>query len=366
MQNSTLFQPIRLGAIDLENRIIMAPLTRGRSGVDRIPNALMAEYYQQRSSAGLIISEATQVSEQAAGWAETPGIYSEAQIKGWQAITNAVHQQGGKIVVQLWHTGRASHPDFQSNGARPVSASEVTPSGEIHTPLGKKPYVQPRALDIEEIPGIVRQFANATRHAKAAGFDGVEIHAANGYLIDQFLRDGTNQRTDAYGGSIANRVRFLQEITEAVIDVWSADRIGVRLSPTNPFNDMRDSDPVATFTYAAEVLNPYQLAYLHVLEALPGHMLAVEGEPVSPRIREIFQGPMIINGGYDAETGAQAISAGEADAVAYGVPFLANPDLVHRFTQKVPLNPPNPDTFYSSGPEGYIDYPTHEQLTVAA
>lgn len=366
MPYSQLFQPLQLGAIDLQNRIIMAPLTRGRSGKDRIPKPLMVEYYRQRSTAGLIISEATQVSEQAAGWAETPGIYSEAQIKGWQAITDAVHQQGGKIILQLWHTGRASHPDFQPGQIRPISASEVTPTGEIHTPLGKKPYVAPRAVDIDEIPGIISQFVTATQNAKIAGFDGVEIHAANGYLIDQFLRDGTNQRTDAYGGGPANRVRFLQEVTEGVINAWSADRVGVRLSPTNPFNDMHDSNPRATFTHAAQVLDAYGLAYLHVLEALPGHMLAAEGERISPYLRQVFQGPVILNGGYDAATGADAIASNQADAIAYGVPFIANPDLPQRFDRDATLNEPDPDTFYTSGIEGYTDYPTLEQLATVA
>lgn len=349
MSNSSLFEPIRLGAIALRNRIVMAPLTRGRAGVARIPNALMAEYYQQRASAGLMITEATQISEQAAGWAETPGIYTEAQIQGWRRITDTVHRQGGKIVLQIWHTGRASHPDFQPGGRQPVSASAIKPVGEIHTPQGKKPFMTPRAITLEEIPGLVQDFAQATRNAQRAGFDGVEIHAANGYLIDQFLRDGTNQRQDAYGGTIQNRVRFLLEVTEAAVNAWSPDHVGVRLSPTNAFNDMKDSNPIATFTYAAQALNPYQLAYLHVLEALPGHMLAVEGERVTPYIREVFQGPLMINGGYDAASGAAAIAHHEADLVAYGVPFIANPDLPEHFAQQAPLNKPDPSTFYSDG-----------------
>ncbi|WP_299403930.1 alkene reductase [Acaryochloris sp. IP29b_bin.148] len=366
MSISFLFEPIRLGAIDLRNRMVMAPLTRGRSGPDRIPNALMAKYYRQRASAGLIITEATQVSEQAAGWAETPGIYSQEQIQAWQQVTDAVHQQGGKIVLQIWHTGRASHPDFQLNGARPISASAIKPAGEVHTPQGKKPFVTPRAVSLEEIPGLVQDFAQATRNARQAGFDGVEIHAANGYLIDQFLRDGTNQRQDAYGGTIENRARFLLEVTAAAVNAWSADHIGVRLSPTNAFNDMRDSNPISTFTYAAQALNSFNLAYLHLLEALPGHMLAVEGERVSPYIRKIFQGPLMINGGYDAVSGAAAIANQDADLVAYGIPFIANPDLPERFAQQAPLNKPDPSTFYTRGAKGYTDYPALSPLPTVA
>lgn len=354
---NSLFEPIQVGTLTLRNRLVMAPLTRARAGVERIPNALMVEYYRQRASAGLIISEATHVSEQGIGWVETPGIHTDAQVQGWQQVTEAVHQEGGKMYLQLWHTGRASHPDFQVNGALPVSASAIAANGNAHTPLGKKPYVTPRALDIEEIPGVVQTYADATRRAQDAGFDGVEIHAANGYLIDEFLRDGSNHRTDAYGGSIPNRLRFLQEVTEAVVDAWSADRVGVRLSPTNPFNDMKDSNPVATFSAAAELLNRYGLAYLHILEALPGHMLAGEGEFVTSYLRKIFDGPLMVNGGYGRETGAAAIAQGDADLIAYGVPFIANPDLPERFCHNASLNPPDPATFYAPGPKGYTDYP---------
>ncbi|MEM9007888.1 MAG: alkene reductase [Cyanobacteria bacterium P01_F01_bin.86] len=356
---ASIFQPLQLGEIATPNRIIMAPLTRARSGVSRIPNGLMQEYYSQRASAGLIISEATQISEQAAGWQQTPGIYNDEQIAGWQKITEAVHQRGGKIVLQLWHTGRASHPDFQPNGDLPVSASAIAPQGEIHTPLGKKSYVSPRPLTLEEIPGVVEQYATATRNAKAAGFDGVEIHAANGYLIDQFLRDGTNQRTDKYGGLIENRARFLLEITEAVVNEWSCDRVGVRLSPYVAFNDMKDSNPLATFTYVAEALNRFNLAYLHVIEALPGHFMAAadDVEPILPHLRKAFKGSIILNGGYDAQTGATAIQNQATDAIAYGVPFIANPDLVERFKQNAPLNEPDPATFYTHDSKGYTDYP---------
>lgn len=353
-----LFEPINLGAIALPNRIIMAPLTRARSGESRIPNDLMLEYYVQRASAGLIITEATQISEQGAGWAQTPGIHTPEQIEGWKKITEAVHQKGGRMVLQLWHTGRASHPDFQPGGALPVSATAIAAQGEIHTPQGKKMRVAPRALGLDEIPGVVEQYAIATRNAKAAGFDGVEIHGANGYLIDQFLRDGSNQRTDAYGGSIENRTRFLLEVTEAVLGEWSRDRVGVRLSPYNPFNDMRDSDPIATFTYVAKALNPFDLAYLHIVEALPGHFLALEGvEPATPHMRREFKRPIMLNGGYDAQTGAAAIRGNEADAIAYGIPFIANPDLVERYRQGAMLNEADPTTFYTHERKGYVDYP---------
>jgi N-ethylmaleimide reductase len=354
---ANLLSPYKLGNLELPNRIIMAPLTRGRAGVSRIPNALMAQYYIQRASAGLIITEATQISEQAAGWNESPGIHTDEQVKGWQAITEAVHQSGGRIFLQLWHMGRASHPDFQPGGALPVAPSAIAPAGEIHTPNGKKPHVVPRALELEEIPGVVQQYVDATKRAQAAGFDGVEVHAANGYLIDQFLRDCSNQRTDAYGGSIANRSRFLLEVTEAVVNTWSPDRVGVRLSPTNPFNDMRDRDPVATFTYAAEALNSFGLAYLHVLEALPGHFLAAEGERVSPHLRRVFSGTLMVNGGYDGALGETAIADGDADLVAYGIPFIANPDLPERLRHGLPLNAADPATFYTRGEKGYTDYP---------
>jgi N-ethylmaleimide reductase len=365
MTADSLFEPIKVGALELRNRLVMAPLTRARAGVERIPNALMVEYYRQRASAGLIISEATHVSEQGIGWVETPGIHTDAQVQGWTQVTEAVHQEGGKIYLQLWHTGRASHPDFLG-GALPVSASAIAANGDAHTPLGKKPYVAPRALEAEEIPGVVQTYADATRRARAAGFDGVEIHGANGYLIDQFLRDCSNRRTDAYGGSIPNRLRFLQEVTEAVISAWSADRVGVRLSPTNPFNDMADSNPVATFSAAAELLNGYGLAYLHILEALPGHFLAGEGEFVTPYLRKVFGGPLMVNGGYGRETGAEAIAQGKADLVAYGVPFIANPDLPERFRRNAPLNPPDAATFYAHGPEGYTDYPALTPMSSAA
>jgi N-ethylmaleimide reductase len=357
MNATKLFSTYQLGALTLPNRLIMAPLTRGRAGQDRIPNELMAEHYAQRASAGLIIAEATNISETAAGWNESPGIHNEAQVKGWQKVTKAVHNQGGRIYLQLWHCGRASHPDFQPNGETPVSSSVIAAIGDAHTPQGKKPYSVPRALDISEIPGLIQDYVTATGRAQEAGFDGVEIHSANGYLLDQFLRDGVNQRTDAYGGSAENRSRLLGEVTEAVVKAWSADRVGVRLSPTSGFNDMRDSDPITTFTTAARSLNAFNLAYLHIMEALPGHMLAGPGERVTPHIRQVYQGTLMINGGYDAVTGEAAIANNEADLIAYGIPFLANPDFTERIKRNAPLNPPDFDTLYTPGAKGYNDYP---------
>ena len=354
-----LFTPFTLGDLTLPNRILMAPLTRGRTGPDRVPNDLMVEYYRQRAAAGLLISEATIISDQAAGWVNSPGIYQPAHVRGWQRVTDAVHAEGGRIVVQLWHMGRSSHPDFQPGSALPVAPSALPIRGdEIHTPSGKKPYPTPRALETSEIPGIVEDYAQATRLAQAAGFDGVEIHGANGYLIDQFLRDGTNQRTDRYGGSVENRARFLLEVTEAVVRAWRPERVGVRLSPTGAFGDMNDSNPAAIFGYAVEQLNRFGLAFLHVTEPLPGHPLATDAPRVAPLLRRIFKGPFIINGGYDAPLGARAIDEGEADLVAFGVPFLANPDLVERIRLGTPLNAPDFATFYSGGAKGYTDYPT--------
>jgi N-ethylmaleimide reductase len=357
-----LFTSIQVGAIHLKNRMVMAPMTRSRANPDRSPNALMAEYYAQRASAGLIIAEATQISPQAAGAINTPGIHTEQHIKGWQLVTDAVHAKGGKIFLQLWHTGRASHPDFQPDGAIPASSSAVAPAGEIYTPTGKQAFVRPRALELDEIPAIVSTYAEATKRAQLAGFDGVEIHAANGYLIDQFLRDGVNQRSDRYGGSIANRLRLMLEVTEAVVKAWSHDRVGVRLSPKNPYLDMRDSHPNSLFTAAALALNSFNLAYLHIAEGVPGQFLAGNDAPATPLIREVYQGKLIVNGGYDFSQGTAAIAGGAADLIAYGMPFLANPDLPERFRLGTGLNSADPTTIYAHDAQGYTDYPFLEQV----
>ena len=353
---TTLFDPLRLGDYHISSRVMMAPLTRGRAEAGAVPGPIMADYYAARADAGLLISEATAISPQGYGWVNAPGIWNEAQVKGWRHVTRAVHHRNGRIFLQLWHMGRVSHPDFQ-DGALPVGPSAVVAKGEAHTPLGKKPYVTPHALSIDEIAATVKDYADAARRAIDAGFDGVEIHGANGYLIDQFIRDGSNQRSDAYGGSVDNRLRFLCEVTKAVVDAIGAGRVGVRLSPVGAFNDMHDSHPVTTFCRAAELLNPFNLAYLHTMEALPGHMMAGEGERVTPHIRKIYKGVLVTNGGYDMARANAAIAAGEADAIAFGVPFIANPDLVARFRRNAPLNPPDFSTFYTPGAKGYTDYP---------
>jgi N-ethylmaleimide reductase len=356
MAASSLLQSFRLGSLSLPNRLVMAPMTRGRAESDGTPNDLMANYYVQRADAGLLVTEATPVSRTGIGWLGAPGMYTDAHQAGWLKVTDAVHRARGRVFLQLWHMGRVSHPDFLG-GALPVGPSAIAAKGETHTAKGKQAYVTPRALGLDEIKGVVADFARATKRARDAGFDGVELHGANGYLIDQFLRDGSNRRTDAYGGSIANRTRFLLEVTEAVIGAWSKDRVGVRLSPRGAYNDMADSDPAATFGDAAARLSKLGIAYLHAMEPLPGHMMAAPGERVSPVMRKAFRGPFIANGGYDAALGAKAIDAGEADLVAFGIPFLANPDFVERVRRGSPLNPPDYGTLYTPGPKGYTDYP---------
>lgn len=355
---ATLFDPISFGSIACDNRIIMAPLTRGRADERAVPTDLMVEYYTQRAEAGLIIAEATAISRAGYGWYHAPGIWSHEQIEGWKKITDAVHAQGGKMVLQLWHMGRVSHSDF-NDGQLPVAPSPIALTGAVRVPSGgKKPYETPRALEMDEIHDLLNDYVAAAQHALQAGFDGVEIHAANGYLLDSFLRDGANKRDDDYGGSIENRARLLLEVVHAIKGVIGADKVGVRISPTNPKNDMDDSDPEALFSYVAEKLDHYGLAYLHVMEPLPGHMLAdPKGREILPAIRKNFTGPLIANGFYDAEKGNAALAAGKADAISYGVPYIANPDLVARFKAGAPLNKPDFETFYSEGPRGYTDYP---------
>lgn len=357
---ATIFDPIIMGDMALKNRIVMAPMTRGRAAAGGVPSGIMAEYYALRAESGLIISEATAISPSGYGWNNAPGIWNEEQEQGWKRVTQAVHARDGKIVLQLWHMGRVSHPDFL-NGELPVGPSAVAARGDAHTPSGTKPYVTPRALSIAEIEAIVGDYAKAAKRAMCAGFDGVEIHGANGYLIDQFIRDGSNQRTDAYGGTAEKRLRFLREVTQAVTAAVGAGKVGVRLSPLGAYNDMKDSDPVATFSLAAEMLSTFGLAYLHTMEALPGHPFATEGEPVSPYMRKAYRGVFITNGGYDKEIANNALASNAADAIAFGVPFLANPDLVQRLMSNAPLNTPDYTTFYTPGEKGYTDYPLLNQ-----
>jgi N-ethylmaleimide reductase len=362
MTELNLFSPIQLGAYELPNRIVMAPLTRNRAGVGNVPTELNVTYYVQRASAGLLISEATQVSPQGLGYPATPGIHSPEQVEGWRSITDAVHAQGGRIFLQLWHVGRISHPDLQPDSALPVAPSAIAPAGEAATYEGMKPFVIPRALELAEIPGIIDQYRRGAENALAAGFDGVEVHGANGYLLDQFLRDGSNHRTDEYGGSIENRARLQLEVTEAVVKVWGADRVGIRLSPSSTFNDMRDSNPKATFSYLVEQLNHFNLAYLHLLE--PSESDLRHGGTAVPTsyFRPIYKGKLMVNWDYDLEKGNAAIANGSADLVSYGKLFIANPDLPERFQLDAPLNQPDPATFYGGGEQGYTDYPTLKEL----
>ncbi|WP_371324977.1 alkene reductase [Dechloromonas sp. ZY10] len=352
---SVLFEPLRAGALELPNRILMAPLTRCRAEPEHVPGALMAEHYAQRASAGLIIAEATMVSEGNSAFWKEPGIYSAAQIAGWQQVTNAVHAAGGRIVLQLWHGGRACHP-LLNDGRQPVAPSALAiENDEVHTPQGKQPYVVPRALDDAELPGIVAGFAQAAANAKAAGFDGVEVHGANGYLLDEFLRDGANRRSGPYGGSLENRARLLLEVTEAVCKVWGSERVGLRISPLNSYNSMLDSDPAGLTAWLAARLNDFGLAYLHVMRS--DFFGLQKGDVLTPA-RENFTGVLIGNMGYSAAEAEAAIAAGQLDAVAFGVPFLANPDLPARFKAGAALNAADPATFYSPGAAGYTDYPT--------
>lgn len=350
-----LFTPLTLGGLELPNRIFMAPLTRCRADADHVPTDIMAEYYSQRASAGLIIAEATMVMEGHSAFAgHEPGIYSDAQIVAWRKVTDAVHAAGGRIFLQLWHGGRACHPFF-NQGATPVSASAMAITGdEIHTPEGKKPYVTPRELQDEELPGIVEGFRKAALNAKVAGFDGVEIHGANGYLLDQFLRDGSNRRSGEYGGPVENRARLLLEVVDAVISVWGVGFVGVRLSPLNSFNAMQDSDPAGLTAYVATQLNQRGIAYLHLMRA---DFFGLQKGDVVSVAREAFQGALVGNMGYTAEEAAAAVEAGQLEAVAFGHTYVSNPDLVERIRTGAALAPPDEATFYTQEAKGYTDYP---------
>lgn len=362
---SPLFEPVRIGGLALANRIVMAPLSRSRAGDGLVPSPMAVEYYGQRASAGLIITEATQVSVMAQGYVATPGLYTRAQIDGWRRVTDAVHQRGGRIVVQLWHVGRVSHVSLLPAGEVPVAPSAIRAATKTFTRDGYHPVSAPRALRIDEIPGIVDDFGRAARNALDAGFDGVEVHGANGYLVDQFLRDGSNRRTDAYGGSIDHRTRFLQEVTAAVAREIGPERTGVRLAPVTPANDMRDSDPQPLFERAVERLDALGIAYVHVVEGVTGGPR--DATPFDyAALRRRFRGAWIVNNGYDRAMADAAVREGRADAVAFGAAFLANPDLVRRFREGAPLNAPQRETYYGGGAEGYIDYPTLDEVGAGA
>jgi len=348
----SLFDPLKMGALTLPNRIVMAPLTRARAGESRIPNALMAEYYVQRASAGLILSEATSVTPMGVGYAATPGIWSEAQVAGWRGVTDAVHAAGGRIVLQLWHVGRISDPIFL-NGELPVAPSPIAAEGHVSLVRPMRPYVTPRALGLDEIPGVVAAYRQGAANARKAGFDGVEVHGANGYLLDQFLQDSANRRTDAYGGSIENRARLMIEVVDAAIDEWGADRVGLHIAPRGESHSMGDSNPAATFGYVAEQMKARGIAFIFARESQgPGRL--------GPDLKKTFGGVFIANEGLTKTTAQTLLAAGEADAVAFGKDYIANPDLVRRLATDAPLNVWNQDTFYGDGGVGYTDYPALE------
>lgn len=350
-----LFQPLQAGAFTFPNRMIMAPLTRCRASEGRVPNALMAEYYVQRSSFGMILTEATSISPQGVGYPNTPGIWSREQVEGWKLVTSAVHEAGGQILLQLWHVGRISDPVYL-DGELPVAPSAIAPAGHVSLVRPLKDFVTPRALEISEIPGIVEDYRRAAENARAAGFDGVEIHGANGYLIDQFLQDSSNNRTDGYGGPIENRARFLLEVTDAVVSVWGADRVGVHLAPRGDAHDVGDSDLSSVFHYAARELGKRNIAFLCARESF-------EKPALGPSLKQAFGGVYIANESFTADSAREAIRNGDADAVAFGKAAIANPDLVERFRTGAPLNEPDSSTFYGDGPVGYTDYPSLETVS---
>jgi N-ethylmaleimide reductase len=358
-----VFSDYRLGALSLPNRFVMAPMTRSRALPGNVPNPLAATYYAQRAAAGLLITEGTQVSPQGVGYIRTPGIHSPGQVAGWKAVTDAVHAAGGRIFAQLWHVGRVSHPDFH-DGALPVGPSAIAADGEAFTVNGRQKLEAPRALTRAELPDVVEQFRHAAFNAKEAGFDGVELHGANGYLLDQFLRDSANHRTDGYGGTIENRARFPLEVTDAVVSVWGPSRVGYKMSPYFSMLGMADSSPLDTFSYLARELRARSIAYLHIAEAVAGPFVAPQGTVrATPVLRRLFAGPVIVNGGYDVDSANAAILSGEADLVAFGVPFLANPDLPERWRRGAPLNAPQFEHFYAGEEKGYTDYPTLAEVT---
>lgn len=356
---SDLFAPTNLGAIELANRIVMAPMTRTRAGEDGVPKAMHAEYYAQRATAGLLITEATNISPQGRGYAGTPGIWNNAQVEGWKNVTSAVHAAGGKIVLQLWHVGRLSHVDLQPGGAAPVAPSAIRADGTVYTHAGEVQASEPRALESAEMPGIVAQYVQAAENAKRAGFDGVEVHAANNYLLEQFIRDSTNKRTDAYGGSTENRTRLVLEVVDAVVKVWGGNRVGIRLSPVSLQigNTPLDSDIVTTYGYLIDKLNAFGLAYLHFVEGTTGTDRESPQNVDLDALRARFDGPFIGNNKYDLALAEQRRAAGKIDAVAFGRPFISNPDLVARLHKGLPLTPPAPETFYGDSAKGLTDWP---------
>ncbi|WP_019571883.1 alkene reductase [Thioalkalivibrio sp. ALMg3] len=360
--DDALFRPYRLGPLELPNRVLMSPLTRSRAGQPGdVPTDLNAEYYAQRAGAGLIISEATQVSPQGKGYAFTPGIHSQEQVDGWRKVTEAVHGAGGRIQAQLWHVGRISRPELQPDGQKPVAPSAIQPEGAytfISAESGMVEVLEPRALELDELPGIVEQYRQGAQNAKAAGFDGVQIHAANGYLLDQFIRSGSNHRTDAYGGSVENRIRLPLEVVRAVIEIWGPERVGIRVSPTGSFNGMHDDDPLATYSAFAEALDATGIAYIEVVEdSFQGNHETGRPESIIDAIRSRFSRTYIGNGAYSADEARERIAAGRCDLVTFGRPFIANPDLPERFRQGAPLNEWDEATFYGGDEHGYTDYP---------
>jgi N-ethylmaleimide reductase len=353
----TLFSPVQLGPYTLPNRIVMAPMTRNRAGPGNAPTAMNATYYAQRAGAGLIVTEGAQISPQGVAYPGTPGIHNAEQIAGWKLVTDAVHGRGGRIFLQLWHGGRISHPTLQPDGVPPVAPSAIRPEGKLWTGTGMLPYETPRALETEEIPGVIESFRIGAENALAAGFDGVELHGANGYLIDQFLRDGSNRRTDRYGGGVENRARFAIEVTKAVASVWGAQRVGIHFSPTHPFNAMSDSNPAATFGHVVSELAKLKLGYLHIVEPAPTDPISAGPRPDVRFFRPLWPGRLIANRAYDGARGDAIIAEGAADLVSFATLYLANPDLPERLRRGGPFNPPDRKTYYGGGEAGYTDYP---------